>query len=66
MSNVYVHRIKDQELEINQLKAENEMLRKQARLPGGVPQLPAKGMSVRAVSGIKNVQLSVVFKELIQ
>lgn len=49
---VYVHRIKDQELEINQLKAENEMLRKQtARLPSGVPQLPAKGMNVRAVSG---------------
>lgn len=47
----FPHRIKDQELEINQLKAENEMLRKQARLPSGVPQLPAKGMSVRAVSG---------------
>ncbi len=46
-----VHRIKDQEVEINQLKAENELLRKQARLPSGVPQLPAKGMNVRAVSG---------------
>jgi len=45
-------KIKDQELEITQLKAENEMLRKQARLPshGNVPQLPAKGMNVRAVS----------------
>lgn len=53
----YVHRIKEQELEINQLKAENEMLRKQARLPSGVPQLPVKGMNVRAVSGRKHVQL---------
>lgn len=51
---IIVHRIKDQELEINQLKAENELLRKQtARLPSGVPQLPAKGMNVRAVSGTR-------------
>lgn len=69
--NRFSRRIKDQELEINQLKAENEMLRKQARLPSGVPQLPAKGMNVRAVSGKHSVFtifiiLPLVSEELIQ
>lgn len=32
------------------------MLRKQTRLPSHGPQLPAKGMNVRAVSGREYVQ----------
>lgn len=55
-------RVKDQEVDIAHLKSENELLRKQPRLPGqgpinvGVPQIPSKsGLNSRAISGKKKI-----------